>query len=180
MKKLAPKLKKFDQEQITYHLEPLLHGGGALEVGGGGLDVVVDGLLGQVDHVAGEEGLAVELEVALVLVEHAVEPGQKLLGAVVGVEDDRDAVDRGNAADVVSGGDRAGNGGGLAVIAHTLAVSALDSLPLLRMVTYLAGEERGTTLGDLQGDRALLVASSLEGSDHGGRGGDVLAVGGQY
>lgn len=142
---------------ITYHLEPLLHGSSTLEVGGGGLDVVVNGLLRQVDHVGGEEGLAVELEVALVLIEHAVEPGQELLGAVVGVENDGDAVDGGNAADVVGSGNGASNGGRLAVVAHTLT-----------------GEESGTTLGDLQNDGALLVAGSLEGGDRGGRGGDVL------
>ena len=68
----------------------------------------------------GEEGLAVELEVALVLIEHTVEPGQELLGAVVGVEDDGDTVGGGNATDVVGSGNSAGNGGLLAVIADTL------------------------------------------------------------
>jgi hypothetical protein len=70
--------------------------------------------------VAGEEGLAVLLEVALILIEEAVEPGEELLGAVVGVEDDRDAVGGGNAADEVSSGDTTGNGSGLAVVADTL------------------------------------------------------------
>ena len=141
------------------HLEPLLHGGSALKVGGGGVDVVVDGLLGQINHVGGEERLAVELEVALVLGEHAIEPGQELLGAVVGVKDDGDTVDGGNAADEVGSGNGAGNGGSLAVVAHTLT-----------------GEESGTTLRDLQDDGAVLVASSLEGSDDSGGGGDVLVM----
>jgi hypothetical protein len=107
--------------------------------------------------VAGEEGLAVELEVALILIQHAVEPGQKLLGAVVGVENDGNAVGGSNGTDVVSSGDGTGNGGGLAVIANALT-----------------GEVSSTTLGDLQADGGLLVASSLEGSDDGGGGGDVL------
>lgn len=98
-----------------------------------------------------------ELEVALILIEHAIEPRQELLGAVVGVEDDGDAVDGGNAADVVGSGDGAGNGGGLAVVAHALT-----------------GVEGGTTLRDLQNDGALLVAGGLEGRDRGGGGGDVL------
>lgn len=106
---------------------------------------------------AGEEGLAVELEVALILVHHAVEPGEELLGAVVGVEDNGNAVGRGNGADVVSSGDGTGNGGGLAVIADTLT-----------------SEVGCTTLGDLQADGGLLVASGLEGSDDGGGGGDIL------
>ena len=106
---------------------------------------------------AGEEGLAVELEVALILVHHAVEPGEELLGAVVGVEHNGNAVGRGNGANVVSSGDGTGNGSGLAVIADTLT-----------------SEVGSTTLGDLQADGGLLVASGLEGSDDGGGGGDVL------
>lgn len=106
---------------------------------------------------AGEEGLAVELEVALILIHHAVEPGEELLGAVVGVKNDGNAVGGSNGTDVVSSGDGTGNGGGLALIANTLT-----------------GEVSSTTLGDLQADGGLLVASGLEGSDDGGGGGDVL------
>ena len=69
---------------------------------------------------AGEEGLLVELEVLLIRVEETIEPGKKLLGAVVGVEDDGNAVGGSNAADVVGSGDTTGNGGLLAVIADTL------------------------------------------------------------
>ena len=54
-------------------------------------------------------------------------------------------------------GDGASNGGLLALVAHTLT-----------------SEESGTTLGNLQDNGALLVTSSLEGSDNSGRGGDVL------
>lgn len=102
------------------HLEPLLHGGSALEVGGGGLDVPVDGLLGEINHVGAEEGLASGLEVRLVGVEHAIEPGQELLGAVVGVQDDGDAVGRGKGADVVSTGHGTGYGGRLVAVADAL------------------------------------------------------------
>ena len=66
------------------HLEPLLHGGSALEVLDAGRDVLLNALLREVDHVGREEGDAVLLEELLVLVEHTVEPRQKLLGAVVG------------------------------------------------------------------------------------------------
>lgn len=92
------------EQDATYHLEPLLHGGSALEVLGGGLDVEVDLLLGQIDHVGGEERLAVLLVVGLISVEHAVQPGQQLLGAVIGVKDDGDAVGRGDGADVLGTG----------------------------------------------------------------------------
>lgn len=60
------------------------------------------------------------LEVALVLIEHTVQPGQKLLGAVVGVQDDRDAVGRGDATDVVGAGNGAGDGGFLVGVCDAL------------------------------------------------------------
>jgi hypothetical protein len=40
----------------------------------------------QIDHVGGEEGDAVLLEELLILIDHAIEPGEELLGAVVGVD----------------------------------------------------------------------------------------------
>jgi hypothetical protein len=70
--------------------------------------------------VGGEERLAVELEVALILIEETIEPGEELLGTVVGVEDNGDAVGGSNAADVVSSGDTTGNGSSLAVVADAL------------------------------------------------------------
>lgn len=166
----------------TYHLEPLLHGGSTLEVGLGGLDVLLDGLLRQINHVGGEEGLAVELEVALVLIEHTVQPGQELLSAVVGVEDDGDTVGGGNATDVVGSGNSTGNGGLLAIVVDTLnqiiSHNIQDDWPSPgideEFITYLASEVGGTTLGGLQDDRAVLVASSLKSRDDGGGGGNVL------
>ena len=59
----------------TYHLKPLLHWGSALQVLSSGVDVVLDLLLAQIDHVAGEERLAVLLEVLLVRIHHTVQPG---------------------------------------------------------------------------------------------------------
>lgn len=106
---------------------------------------------------AGVERLAVELEVALILIEETVEPGEELLGAVVGVEDDGDTVGGGDAADVVGSGDTTGDGRVLAVVADTLT-----------------GEESSTTVGDLEDDGGLVVTGSLEGGDDDGRGGDVL------
>lgn len=57
-----------------------------------GSDVPVLGLLREIDHVRGEKGLAVKLEVSLVSVHHAVHPGQELLGAVVGVQNDGNSI----------------------------------------------------------------------------------------
>lgn len=105
----------------------------------------------------GEERLAVNLEVLLVGVEHAVEPREEFLGAVVSVQDDRNAVDGGDTADVVGTGDGTSDRGLLLVVGSTLT-----------------GEVGSTTVGDLEDDGALLVTSSLEGGDGGRRGGDVL------
>lgn len=142
----------------SYHLEPLLHGGSALKVGGSGVNVVFDLLLGQIDHVGRVEGLAVELEVGLISIHEAIEPRQELLGAVVGVQNDGDAVGGSNAANVVGSGNTTSNGGGLAIVAHTLT-----------------GEVSGTTLRKLQDDGGLGIAGSLEGGNNGGGRGDVLA-----
>jgi hypothetical protein len=42
--------------------------------------------------VAGEERLAVLLEMLLICVKHAIQPWQKLLSTVIGVQDDRDSI----------------------------------------------------------------------------------------
>ena len=82
----------------------------------------------------GEQWDAVLLEELLVLVEHAVEPWEKLLGAVVGVEDDGNAVDGGNGPDVVSRGNGTSDGSFL------LLSAVLDAL---------AGKIGGATLASL-------------------------------
>ena len=157
------------------HLEPLLHGGSTLEVLGGGLDVPLNRLLREIDHVGGEKGLAVGLEVGLIGIEHAVEPGEELLGAVVGVKDDGDAVGGSEGADEVGSSDRAGNGGGLVSVAHTLHLVSFDVTSRNDYETYLASKVGGTALGELEDDRGLGIAGSLESSDDGGGRGDVLS-----
>lgn len=72
------------------------------------------------------------LEEGLIGIHHAVEPWEELLGAVVGVEDNGDAVGGGDGADVVSGS----NGTG-------------DRSLLVLVVDTLTGEVGSTTLRDL-------------------------------
>lgn len=60
------------------------------------------------------------LEVALIGIEHTVEPRKELLGAVVGVKDNGDTVGGSNAADVVGSGDGTSDGGLLAIVVGTL------------------------------------------------------------
>lgn len=138
------------------HLEELLHWCGALEVLSGCVEVLLDGLLGQIDHVGGEERSAVLLEESLVGIEHAVQPWEELLGAVVGVEDDGNAVRWSDGADVVSGGDGSSDGCLLVLVLNTLA-----------------GEVGGTALAHLEDHWCLGIASGLEGCNDGGGGGDV-------
>jgi hypothetical protein len=71
------------------HLEPEANGCHPLEVLGTDFDVLLLGLLGEIKHVRREQRLLVDLEVALVSLEHAIEPRKKLLGAVVRVKNDR-------------------------------------------------------------------------------------------
>ena len=169
------KLTLFTTGDTNLHLEPLLHGGSALEVLGGGLDVPVDGLLREIDHVRREERLALLLEVSLIGIEHTIEPREELLGAVVGVEDDRDAVCGSKRANVVGSSDGAGNGSALVTVGNTLSSCQSDvNGKKICWGTYLSGEVGSTTLGELKDDGGLSIAGSLEGSDDSGRRGDVL------
>ena len=83
-------------------------------------DVLVNGFLRKVNHMTGEEGFAMDLEVGLISLEHAIEPRQELLGTVVRVKDHRNAILRSDTADVVSSSGRTGDRSLLAIIAHTL------------------------------------------------------------
>ena len=109
------------------------------------LNVLLLGLLGQVEHVGREQGLAVFLVVGLVGLEHTVKPWEELLGAVVRVEDDWDTVSWGDSSDEVSGSDGTGDGSLLVSVGKTLST-----------------EESGTSLGDLEDDRRLDVSSGLK------------------
>ena len=109
------------------HLEPLLHWGSALEVLSGGLDVVVNLLLGEIDHVGREEWLAVGLEVSLIGIKETIQPWEELLGAVIGVEDDWDAVCWSNGADVLSTSNTSSNGSLLLIVGNTLVMISFES-----------------------------------------------------
>ena len=86
----------------TYHLKPLLHWCSTLQVLGSCLNIKVHLFFTQIDHVAREERLAMLLEVFLIGIEKTVQPWQKLLGTVIGVQDDRNAVGRSDRSDILS------------------------------------------------------------------------------
>ena len=60
------------------------------------------------------------LEEGLVGIQHAIEPWEELLGAVVGVKNDWDTVGWGNRADVVSTGNTTSDGSLLVTVGNTL------------------------------------------------------------
>jgi hypothetical protein len=157
------------------HLEPLLHGGSTLEVLLSGLDVVLNLLLRQIDHVGREERLVVLLEVRLVGVEHAVQPWQKLLRAVVGVENDGDAVGGRDSADVVSGSNGTSDGGGLVLVVDALASEVCGTTydRSINCSNSLCHSWSRLTLGGLEDDGRLGVAGSLKRSNDCGGGGHL-------
>ena len=75
-----------------------------------------------------EQRLAMLLEVCFIGVHHSVKPWQKFLCAVVGVQNDWDAVGGSNTSDVVSCGDSAGDRGLLLIVLDTLYRSSVHTL----------------------------------------------------
>mmetsp|Transcript_11226 Transcript_11226/g.31719 ORF Transcript_11226/g.31719 Transcript_11226/m.31719 type:complete len:248 (+) Transcript_11226:622-1365(+) len=109
------------------------------------VNILLDGLLGKVDHVRGEERLAVLLVVTLRGGKETIDPGKELLGAVISVKDDGDAVLLGHCADMEGTGDGAGNGGLVVVVVESLASVELRS-----------------ARGELDDHGSVVLASGLE------------------
>lgn len=73
------------------------------------LNVEVDLLLAKIDHMAGEERLAVFFEVLLVFIEETIQPRKKLLGTMIGVENDWDTVGGSDSTDILCTSNAASN-----------------------------------------------------------------------
>jgi hypothetical protein len=180
------------------HLEPLLPGGGTLEVLGRGLDIVLNILLRKIDHMAAEEGNTGLLEEGLVGVHHPVEPGKKLLGAtswncqtidqskeaeaghlLIAVEDDRDYRRWSCQLPIRAEADRtSGNrhtaihwGDGPDVVG--CGDSASNGSLLAVIGDALSGKESSTTIRNLQDQGSLCGLGCLEGCYNSGRGGNI-------
>lgn len=85
------------------------------------------------------------LEVCLIGIEHTIEPGEKLVSTVVGVEYNRYAIGLGNGPDMLGGGNRTRDRRFLFAIGETLA-----------------GKVCRTTLGSLNDDWGLDIARRFE------------------
>ena len=91
-----------------------------------------------------------ELVYLVEICESSLDNYVQLLGAVVGVEDNWDAVCGRDGADIVGTSD-----------------GSLDGSALVLVVDTLSGEVCGTTLGHLEDDGGLGIAGSLKGCDNG-------------
>jgi len=94
--------------------------------------------------VGGEQGLSGLLEVLLGGGKETVDPGKPGLLAMVGVEDDGDAVEGGDLTDVLGGGDGTGDGGNV-----------------VGVVEGLAGDELSATLGEGDHDGTAVLGGGL-------------------
>jgi len=139
----------FAASDTDLHLQPDLHLDETLKVLYADCNVLLIGLFAEIKHVRGVEGLSVLLEVSLVGLNHAIEPGEELLRAVVGVKDDGNAVVGGHLADVEGHGDGTG-GSGVGVLGG------------------LASEVSSTAVGDLNHDGAVHLLTSLHDGIAGG------------
>ncbi len=92
-----------------------------------------------------------ELEVCFISIQHAIEPGEELLRAVIGVQDDRDSVRGSNRSNVVGSGNSTCHRGLLLVILDTLQTSQCGHLqdiypelvPFPRSRQHLPGKPGG-------------------------------------
>lgn len=105
---------KFDLERHTHLAHPF-------QIALADLDVLLQRLFRQIEHVRAVERLAMHLEILLAGVEQPIDPRQQFLGRVVGMQNDRRAVEFGHLVDMVGTRDRAGDAGALAGIVHALA-----------------------------------------------------------
>jgi hypothetical protein len=136
---------QFDFERHSHLAHPL-------EIALADVDVLLDRLFRQVEHVRAVERLAVGLEVPFAGIEQAVDPGQQLLGRVVGVQDDRRAIQFGHQMDVLGAGDAAG-----------------DARALGGVVEALAGKELRTAVGELDDRRRIELGGGFhDGVDRAG------------
>lgn len=158
-----------------------------LKVGLADADVLLEGLLGEVEHVGGEEGLSVGLEVLLRGGEEGVDPGKPRLLAVVGVKDDGDAVEGGDLTDVLGSGNGSGNGCRIVVVVKGLSGNELSATlgesdhdgSSVVLGGLHAGVDRVSTDDVDAGDGPLLLLRGVEEIDEGLTGNDTGLDGGR-
>mmetsp|Transcript_26817 Transcript_26817/g.49284 ORF Transcript_26817/g.49284 Transcript_26817/m.49284 type:complete len:265 (-) Transcript_26817:277-1071(-) len=117
------------------------------------LNVLLKRLLREINHVRGEERFAMQLKVALVCLHQPIQPRKQVLGAVVGVQDDRNTVLLSKGADMVCARD-----------------GARDASMEVAVVQPLASIELGSSGGELDDNWRVHLPGGLHASiDTGGR-----------
>mmetsp|Transcript_32051 Transcript_32051/g.52958 ORF Transcript_32051/g.52958 Transcript_32051/m.52958 type:complete len:267 (+) Transcript_32051:612-1412(+) len=143
----------FTSSDTEFHLEQHTNLGKAREVVFTDGKVLFEWLFRQVNHVRREKRLTVILVVTLRGSQQTVDPREKLLSTVVGVENNWDTVLFSHSSDMESTRDGTGNGGAV--------VSVVQSLSTI---------ELGSTRGELDDNRGVVLTGSLKTSiDTGGR-----------
>ena len=138
---------------MTHHFQPLLHWCCTLQVLSSSLDVVFNIILTEIDHVAGEEGLAVFFEIFLIRIQKTIQPWQELLGTVVGVEDNWNTICWSNGTNEEGSSNTSGNRSLLLAISNTLFPSILvsESLGTLLYAIIPFRRSRQRLLGTSEG-----------------------------
>mmetsp|Transcript_86876 Transcript_86876/g.137796 ORF Transcript_86876/g.137796 Transcript_86876/m.137796 type:complete len:403 (+) Transcript_86876:277-1485(+) len=152
----------FATGDTQFHLQQQVDLGHALQVLLADGDVILQGFLGQIQHVGGEEGLTILLEIFLTGLNQTVEPWQPGLLAVVGVQDHWHAIQLGHLTHM----ERPCHG-------------ARDAGGVVRVVRCLASQElpAATAEGDHHGATGLL--GGLHAGIHGGTANHVDARDGE-
>ena len=118
--------------------------GHALQDAGADFQVLAQRLGRQVEHVGGEQRLAGLLEMFFALFQQAFDPGHQLLVGMIGVENDADAIFRGQQMNVLRRGGRA------------------QDARAVRIGNALAAEEARAAVGHLDDDVRFRLGSGLQ------------------
>ena len=102
------------------------------------------------------------LEIRLICIQHPIKPGQKLLGAVIGMENDGNAIGWSDGADVVGSGDSSGDRGTLVFIVDSLKHGQTVGGRQGHVAAHLAGEIGRAALGGLEDNWSICITCSLE------------------
>jgi hypothetical protein len=94
-----------------------------------------------------EERFTMSLEIGLISSEHTIKPRKKLLGTMIRVNKDRNAISLGNGTDILSTRD-----------------STENRSFLMLIINSLTSNESSTTVGELDNNRRLVLFGSFKSS----------------
>mmetsp|Transcript_39229 Transcript_39229/g.72850 ORF Transcript_39229/g.72850 Transcript_39229/m.72850 type:complete len:225 (+) Transcript_39229:379-1053(+) len=137
----------FTSSDAQLHLEQAVDLGHSLEILLALAHVFLQGLLREIDHMRGEERLAILFEVSFISIQHPIHPRQACLVTMICVENDRDTVQLCNFAHMLG----TGNG-------------TRNACLVVLVVSRLASDELSTSHGEGDHDRTTILGSCLHAS----------------